>query len=503
MLDDIIKERRKKLEAIRGAGIDPYPARVERSFAIAHALTEFDALAEKAEPVSLVGRLRSVRDQGKIIFANIEDESGQIQIVIKEDALGGKAGDGAGVSEAASFDFWQSVIDLGDFVAVTGPLFKTKKGEKSVDVTRFSIISKSLLPLPDKWEGLEDVETRLRERYVDLIAHPEVREMFRKKSVFWQSTREVLLREGFLEVETPILEPVPGGAEAEPFKTHHNALDTDFYLRIAPELNLKRLLVGGFEKVFEIGRIFRNEGIDAEHLQDYTQMEMYWAYQDYRGLMAFVEKLMKHVIYATFGTHEIARRGQTVDWGKPWVTYDYYELFKQHTGLDLGTAKKDDLLAKAKELKIEHASGGEGGAGGSDLGRGRLIDLIYKKTVRPTLIEPGFLINPPVDIEPLAKRSPEDAARVERFQVVAYGTELGKGFSELNDPLDQRSRFDEQMKLREAGDAEAQMLDEDFVRALEYGMPPAAGFAYSERLFAVLADKPIRETVFFPLMRKK
>ena len=482
MLEDIVKERRKKLEAIRRAGIDPYPARVKRSISIAHALENFDTLVEKGDTISVAGRLRSMRDQGKIIFADLEDESGQIQVVLKEDSL-------------KEFSFWQSVLDLGDFISVTGPLFKTKKGEKSVDVVELTIASKSLLPLPDKWEGLEDVETRLRERYVDLIAHPEVREMFRKKSMFWQATREFLLKEKFLEVETPVLESVPGGAEAEPFVTRHNALDTDFYLRISPELNLKRLLVGGFEKVFEIGRIFRNEGIDAEHLQDYTQMEMYWAYQDYHGLMAFVEKMVKHVLLATFGTHVIARKGQSVDWGKPWTIYDYYQLFENHTGLDLGTVTKQELLKKAKELKIEHAT--------ADLGRGRLIDLIYKKTVRPTLIDPGFLVNPPVDIEPLAKRSTEDEKRVERFQIVAYGTELGKGFSELNDPLDQRSRFEEQMKLREAGDAEAQMLDDDFVRALEYGMPPAAGFAYSERLFSVLMDRPVRETVFFPLMRRK
>ena len=482
MLDDIIKERRKKLDAIRSAKIDPYPARVARSFAISHAISNFETLASEGKEVSLTGRLRSIRDQGKILFTDLEDESGKIQAVIKDDTLG-------------DFEFWKTTLDIGDFISVTGPLFTTKKGEKSVDVKKLAVISKSLLPIPDSWSGLEDVELRLRERHVDLLSHPEVREMFRKKSIFWQSTREFLLQEGFLEVETPILEAIPGGAEAEPFVTHHNALDTNFYLRISPELNLKKLLVGGFEKVFEIGRIFRNEGIDAEHLQDYTQMEMYWAYQDYHGLMEFLEKLVKHVIQTTFGTYEITRRGQTVDWSKPWVRYDYYELFKKHAGLDLNDATKDDLLKKAVELNIENID--------KNLGRGRLIDLVYKKTVRPTLIEPGFLINPPVDIEPLAKRMEKDKHRVERFQIVAYGTELGKGFSELNDPLDQRERFEEQMRLRKSGDKEAQYLDEEFVKALEYGMPPAAGFAYSERLFAVLVDKPIRETVFFPLMRPK
>lgn len=487
MLDDLIKERRKKLELIRKRGIDPYPARVKRSLEVAKSLEEFDALEKSGKQVSLAGRLMSIRDQGKIIFGDIADETGKIQVVLKEDVLKDDV--------AGSFSFWQSALDIGDFISVTGPLFKTKKGEKSVDVREVQMAAKSLLPLPDKHDGIENEDLRLRERYVELAINPEVREMFRKKSVFWQSTRKFLLKQGFLEVETPILEPVPGGAEAEPFVTHHNALDTDFYLRISPELQLKRLIVGGFEKVFEIGRIFRNEGIDAEHLQDYTQMEMYWAYEDQKGLMKFVEKLTKYAIFETFGTYEITRKGQMVDWKKKWAVYDYYKLFREHAGIDLKKASREKLLEYAKELNIESANEGAG--------RGRVIDLIFKKTVRPKLIEPGFLINPPVDIEPLAKRSSKDKNRVERFQIVAYGTELGKGFSELNDPDDQRGRFEEQMKLREAGDKEAQQLDEDFVKALEYGMPPTAGFAYSERLFAVLMDKPIRETVFFPLMRRK
>ena len=482
MLDDIIHERQKKLEALKNAGIDPYPASAKRTHTVSDTLAHFEEFSKSGEIVSVVGRLMGIRDQGKIIFADLKDESGRIQIVLKDEAI-------------ENFGIWQSTLDMGDFISATGPLFETKKGEKSVEIHELQMLTKSLLPLPDKWAGLEDIESRLRERYVDLIVNPEVREMFRKKSVFWKATREFLLKEGFLEVETPILEPIAGGAEAEPFVTHHNALDTDFYLRIAPELNLKRLIVGGFEKVFEIGRIFRNEGIDAEHLQDYTQMEMYWAYQDYKGLMIFLEKLVKHVILETFGTHVIARKGQEIDWGKKWLTYDYYELFEQHAGLDLTVATREELLKKAKELKLDQAD--------VTTGRGRLIDLIYKKAVRPLLIEPGFLVNPPVDIEPLAKRLPDDPGRVERFQIVAYGTELGKGFSELNDPIDQEGRFSEQTKLREEGDAEAQMFDYDYVNALKYGMPPTAGFAYSERLFAVLIDKPIRETVFFPLMRPK
>ncbi len=482
MLEDLKNERRKKLEALKAKGVNPYPARVKRGMAIAEARGKFAALAKSGKPVFLVGRITGMRDQGKVVFLDLKDESGSIQVVAKKDTL-------------KNFDVLKAALDIGDFISVGGPLFKTQKGEESIEARSMEMAAKSLRPLPGAWQGLEDIETRLRKRYLDILANPDTKEIFKKKAIFWQTTRECLLREGFLEVETPILEAVPGGAEAEPFVTHHNALNTDFYLRISPELHLKRLLVAGFEKIFEIGRIFRNEGIDAEHLQDYTQMEMYWAYQDYRGLMSFLEKMIKKVIKATFGTYAIAHKGQKIDWGKKWKIYDYYGLFKKETGLDLHIATKEDLLKKARVLAIEHAD--------AALGRGRLIDLIYKKTVRLKLIEPGFLVDPPVDVEPLAKRFANDSDRVERFQIVAYGTELGKGFSELNDSIDQRARFEDQMKLRAAGDTEAQMMDEEYVEAMEYGMPPAAGFAYSERLFAVLMDKPVRETVIFPLMRQK
>ncbi len=490
MLEDIIAERRKKLNAIKAAGIDPYPTRVKRSFAIAHALTDFDVLvaassaAGGGEKISLTGRLRSLRDQGKIIFMDIEDESGTIQVVLKDDAL-------------TDLAFWRAVLDMGDFISVTGFLFTTKRGEKSIEAHELQLASKSLLPLPDKWEGLQDDDIRLRKRYLDLIVGEDLRELFRKKTIFWETFRNALKREGFLEVETPVLENLPGGAEAEPFKTHHNALDTEFYLRISLELPLKRLLVGGYDKVFEIGRVFRNEGIDREHLQDYTALEFYWAYSDYHDVMRLTEKIYKEVIEKTCGglVTEFDGGAKKIDWSKKWPTVDYVEAFKkENDGLDPITATRDDLFAKTRELKLE---------ADKSAGKGRLIDLIFKKTVRPMLIEPCFLINPPVEIEPLAKRHPENPAVVERFQIVACGTELGKGFSELNDPDDQRARFEEQMKLRAAGDVEAQYLDEDFLEALQYGMPPAGGFGTAERLFAILMDKPIRETVFFPLMRAK
>ena len=481
MLEDIIKERRKKLDLLKVSGVEAYPARVKRSFAISEALKQFSLLAKSKKKISVTGRVMSIRDQGNLLFIDCADESAGIQCVLRKNNI-------------PNFKLLKSVLDRGDFISVTGCLFKTKKGERSIEARSAAIIGKSLRPLPTEWYGLNDVESRLRERYVDMILHPEVREMFRKKSLFWGSVREFLTAEGFTEVETGILEVMAGGAEAEPFITHHNVLDIDFYLRISPELQLKKLITGGFEKIFEIGRVFRNEGIDREHLQDYTALEFYWAWHDYNDLMVMTEKMFKKIIKKTQGTLITTNQGRKIYWGKKWPKIDYVKAFIKANHIDPLTATVDDLYAKTHELGIKTEK---------NLGIGRLVDLIYKKTVRPYLIQPCFLIDPPVFIEPLAKRSSRDPRVVERMQPVAAGTELGKGFSELNDPLDQRSRFEEQMKLREAGDMEAQRLDEDFLAALEFGMPPTTGFGMSERFFAVLMDKPIRETVFFPLMKPK
>lgn len=487
MLDDLIKERLKKLEEIKKAKVDPYPPEAKRTLTIAEARKRFGALAKARKKISLAGRILGLRDQGNIVFLDLADATGKLQVVLKKDSLPG-------------FEFWKSVLDIGDFISAIGTLFKTKKGEESLEAKDAQILAKSLRPLPSDWYGLEDIETRLRKRYLDLLANPETRALFEKKKVFWETVRDCLKKEGFLEVETPVLEHIPGGADAEPFKTHHNALDADFYLRISLELPLKKLLVAGFEKVFEIGRVFRNEGIDKEHLQDYTQMEFYWAYADYNDMMASVEKMYKAVIKKVCGGLTTicgglpAGRQGNINWGKKWPKVDYVAEFRKATGLDPTTANRSELVITARSFGLVPEE---------NLGKGHLIDLIFKKTVRPKLIQPCFLINPPVEVEPLAKRSRKNPKVVERFQVMACGTELGKGFSELNDPVDQRARFEEQMKLRAAGDKEAQRLDEDFLEALEYGMPPAAGFGMSERLFAVLMDKPVRETVIFPLMRPK
>jgi len=481
MLDDLRNERLKKRAALEQAGFDPYPATVKRTARIAEIIKDWKKYALKKTKLTVVGRVFGMRGQGGISFLDLKDESAGIQIVLQKDSTN-------------DFTIVRDNTDIGDFIEATGAAFVTKKGEKSIQATDFRIISKSIRPIPSEWYGIEDQELRFRRRYLELAIKPEVREMFRKKTAFWASTRDYLIRSGFLEVETPVLESVTGGADARPFITHHNALDIDTYLRISPELHLKRLLVGGFERVFEIGRIFRNEGIDDEHLQDYTQMEMYWAYQDYVGLMDFVEKLVKYVIKTTFGETKLLCGWGSIDWGKKWPRVDYFELLSKEWGVDAAKLTVPQLYELAKKLHVTLEP---------NLGRGRALDNIYKKTVRPKLIQPMFLINPPVDVEPLAKRIPGKSDCVERFQILAMGSELGKGFSELNDPVDQRGRFEEQAKLRAAGDEEAQMNDIDFVEALEYGMPPAAGFAYSERLFAILMDKPVRECVFFPILRPK
>lgn len=473
-LDELRNQRIEKLKKLREMGIDPYPAVSNREQTNAEALKMLD------KEVTVVGRLRALRGHGGSSFADLVDQTARIQLFFSKQEIG---------EEKYGF---LKLLDLGDFIEVNGLVFKTQAGEVTIKVKDLRLLTKSIRPLPEKWHGLVDMETRLRKRYLDLIMNPEVREMFVKKAIFWQAARKFLKEKGFLEVETPVLEAVPGGADARPFITHHNALDIDLYLRISLELHLKRLMVGGFDKVFEIGRIFRNEGVDAEHLQDYTQLEFYWGYADYNKLMDLTEDFYKFLVKETTGSLKTTRQGVEIDWSGKWPRLDYNELFKEKTGLDPLTVSVEELEKKAKELKIKHED---------NLGKGRLMDLIYKKTVRPDLVKPSFLINLPVEISPLAKRIPGKPELTQRILVMAGGTELGNGFSELNDPIDQRERFVEQQKLREAGDEEAQMYDQDFVEALEYGMPPTAGFGMSERVFSFLMDKPIRETVFFPTMR--
>jgi lysyl-tRNA synthetase, class II len=489
-IDELRKVRLQKLEALKAAGILAYPETTKRDHTVLRAIEEFSELVKSEKEIILAGRIKSLRGHGGVTFFDIEDGSAslnaggtsKIQVFLKKDGVGEK-----------SYQFFLDNFDIGDFIEVRGILFETKAGEKTLKMADYKMLSKSLRPLPEKWHGVQDIELRLRQRYLDLIMSPEEREIFRKKAVFWKSIREFLDNAGFMEVDTAALEPIAGGADANPFKTHHDALDEDFYLRISLELPLKKFIIGGFEKVYEIGKVFRNEGIDAEHLQDYLALEFYWAYADYKALMKFTEEMYKYVIKKTMGTMETECKGNKIDWGKEWQRIDYFEIFKKKTGLDLDEVNEKSLADFAKKIGLSATA---------KMGKGRLIDLIYKKEVRPALIEPCFLINPPAQLVPLAKKDSDNPEKVRRMQPIACGTELGNGYSELNDPLDQAERFKEQMVLREAGDKEAQMMDDDFVEALEYGMPPTAGFGLSERLFAVLMDKPIRETVFQPPMKK-
>ena len=484
-LEEIRDNRIKKLEKIKEAGQNPYPAKSNRTHKISEAILGFEKLANDKLEVILTGRIRLIRAHGGSAFLQIEDESGKFQIFAKRDELGEE-----------KYKFLFDILDIGDFLEVNGTLFLTQKGEKTLLLKSYKILAKTFLPLPEKWHGLQDTEERFRKRYLDLIMNEDAREIFRKRGLFLDTIREFFKKNNFLEVETPILEDVPGGADAEPFITRHNVLDKNFYLRISLELHLKRLIVGGYENVFEIGKVFRNEGMDTEHLQEFTMLEFYSAYKDYNYLMDFVERLYTESIKKTFGTLETGGLNFT----PPWPKIDYFDIFREKTGIDLNEILvngdvKTTFIEKIKKLNLETLD--------LDTGTGRIIDQVYKRLVRPDIKGPAFLIHHPVLISPLAKRKEDEPQKTERFQVLINGSEIGNGFSELNDPLDQRARFYEQTRLREAGDKEAQMIDEDFLMALEYGMPPTAGFGVGiDRLFMVAAGiSSIRETIFFPMMK--
>ena len=462
--------------------MDPYPEKSDRNYFNGEVLEKFEKLQGKK--IKLVGRVKSFRPMGGSTFSHIEDESGKIQIFLNKSNI-----------DEAKYKLFSKNVEIGDFVAVSGKLFLTKQNEKTLEVHNWKVLSKNIRPIPTEYYGFQDIEEKLRKRYVDLMMNPETREMFRKKNIFWQSVRNFLVKKDFLEVQTPVLEHIPGGAEAEPFITHHNALNQDFYLRISLELALKRLLIGGYEKVFEIGRVFRNEGIDREHLQEFDYMEFYWAYDDLKKGMKLIEEMFKKIVFNVLGVYEHKYEKETINWKAKFPIVDYFTEFKKETGLDLGDdIAIEELKAKADELGIKYEK---------TYGKARMIDTIYKKTVRQKLIQPCFLTGHPIEVSLLAKKDPKNSKKVLRVQVIAGKSELCNAFVELNDPIEQRKRFEDQMKAREAGDKEAQMLDEDFLEALEYGMPPAFGFGMSERLFAFIMNKSIRETVIFPAMKSK
>jgi lysyl-tRNA synthetase, class II len=481
-LDDIRAERLKKIELLRTKGIDPYPIDSTRTHELVQVRREFTALESSGQSVTVSGRIMSLRGQGGIIFADLFDGTDRMQVVVKKESVGDEL-----------FELFEAAIDASDFIDVSGTAFTTKRGEQSVLASSWRIIAKSLRPVPSEWFGIKDEDERFRKRYIDILLSPEVQKVAALRSTFWNAVRTYMLERTFVEVETPILETLTGGAEARPFVTHHNALDLDVYLRIsAGELWQKKLLVAGIPRTFEIGRIFRNEGISAEHAQDYTQFEFYAAYMDARVGVPMLIDLYRTIALKTFGTTQFSIRGFTIDLAAEWEELDYSTLMHEAYGFDpkatdLGTVLE---VMRKEQIPIEPS-----------IDLGRAVDQLWKK-VRKTIAGPAILTGMPLYLEPLAKKS-SDPRTVERYQILIAGSEVGKAFNELNDPMDQAERFTAQQALRDKGDDEAQMADFDYVEALEYGMPPAFGFGVSERLFSFLIDKPIREAQLFPLMRPR
>ncbi len=480
--------RRNKLIELRDRGIDPYPARLPRArtHTAAEAITAFRAGAlAPDQPVTLVGRLLTERIMGKAAFAHIEDGSGKIQIYVKRDVVG----------EATYDDLFKRLIDLGDFITVTGTMFVTRTGEVSCEVRELALLSKTLNPMPDKWHGLKDVETRYRQRYVDLLANPEVREVFRKRAAIVAAIRRYLDDAGFLEVETPVLQPIYGGAAARPFTTFHNQLQQELFLRISFELYLKRLLVGGYERVYEIGRDFRNEGISFKHNPEFTQLEFYEAYTDYHGMMQRVEEMVSSVAQQVCGGTVLPYDGNEIDVTPPWRRISMRDAILEATGVDYTLYPDAATLTeaiKARGLRYEPKAS-----------RGKLIDGLFGDYVEPKLIQPTFITDYPVDISPLAKKKADDPTTVERFEYFIAGMEMGNAFSELNDPIDQRERFVELRDAMAGADENAHPLDEDFLAALNFGLPPTGGFGTGiDRLTMLFTDRQsIREVILFPHLR--
>ena len=488
-VDECAVRRQKLMQAVQ-RGVPPYPQVFSRPQPIAEVLS---GRVVGDRDVTIAGRLMRIRVIGKLVFADLHDGTQKMQIQIDGGRTVTIAGE-RGKSVENGFSAFLDLIDPGDVISVRGEFILTKTNEKTIRVEQFQLLSKALRPLPDKWHGIRDRELRYRKRYLDLIANSSTRELFERRSRFIRAFRSFLDGRGFTEVETPVLEHVPGGAEAEPFVTRHNTLGIDLYLRISLELHLKRLIVGGFSRVYEIGKVFRNEGMSTEHLQEFTELEFYMAYADYEDLQQFVQQCYEAVILETFGSLEFAYQGKTLNFARPWKVVDYVTAVSDATGVNILSEDENGLRKAITRF---------GGTPDPRVGRGRLVDLLYKKSVRPSLIQPTLLINHPVCVSPLAKRHRDNPELTERITVVVNGSEVGNGFSELNEPLDQRERFEQQMNLRDAGDREAQMTDEDFLEAIEHGLPPTAGFGVGiDRLFMLLTDQPsVRDVVLFPTLR--
>jgi len=482
--NEIIRVRKEKMEAFREKGIAPFGHRYEVSHHAQDVREEFGNIEgeEEAGEVTLAGRLMAIRGHGKASFATLSDASGSMQVYFKLDVLG----------EEKYSQF--KLLDIGDIIGLKGKVFKTKRGELTVKIEDFDLLSKSLRPLPEKFHGLKDVEIRYRQRYLDLIVNPEVQDTFRKRTAIVKSIRQYLDERDFLEVETPVLSTIAGGAAARPFITHHNALDVDLYLRIATELNLKRLVVGGFERVYEMGRIFRNEGMDMRHNPEFTSIEIYQAYADYRDLMDITEGIACEAAKAVLGTTKLTYQGVEIDLANP-KRISMNDAVKEVTGRDfLSCNTVEEARAMADEIHVPYEE---------RFGIGGILNAAFDAKVEETLIQPTFITGHPTEISPLAKKNPEDPRITDRFEYFVYGRELANGFTELNDPIDQKARFEEQLKQREAGDEEAHVMDLDFIRALEYGLPPTGGLGIGvDRLVMLLTDSAsIRDVLLFPTMK--
>jgi lysyl-tRNA synthetase class 2 len=485
-INELIEQRIKKLTELRQSGIEPFGSSFYAEDHASELLNKFGSVekeALEANPVScsLAGRIISMRDFGKAAFAHIQDTTGKIQVYFKKDMLGEK-------------QIIVKKLDIGDIIGLKGKLFRTKTNELTVEVNDIVFLTKSLKPLPEKWHGLKDIETRYRQRYVDLIVNPEVRQTFVKRSIVIKAIRDFLESKGFIEVETPMMHPIPGGATARPFKTHHNALGIDLYLRIAPELYLKRLLVGGYERVYELNRNFRNEGISTKHNPEFSMLEFYIAYRDYHFLMSFTEELITHVSKKTLGTLKIPYGDTIIDLTPPWPRISMLEALMQK-GVPqeiFDDSEKARAWAKANKIEIEEGAS-----------PGKILDEIFKERVEPELIQPTFIIDHPVELSPLAKKKPDNPALAERFELFITSREIANAFSELIDPIEQRQRLLTQVEAKAQGDEEAHWMDEDFVRALEYGMPPAAGEGIGiDRLVMLLTNsQSIRDVILFPQLK--
>lgn len=485
-LEALRQERLKKLEILQAAGKEVYPAAADLTHTLGQVKSRFASFEKAGKALKLGGRVLALRGQGALIFIDFDDGVGRLQALLKKGEMANE-----------DLELFAQTVDVGDFVAITGKLFVSKRGEKTILASDWQMLSKSLRPLPDKWDGLKDTEERYRRRYVDSLMNEGVKKRFLLRSDLITQLRALLDKDGFMEVETPMLQPTPGGATAVPFVTHHAALDLDLYLRIAPELYLKEMLIGGFPKVYELGRSFRNEGIDVTHNPEFTTLEAYAAYSSPDEEMKRVETLFKKLVQKVLKKKSFAYQSELIDCSKKFARIAFYDLIKRHAMIaNPESIKDDELKLKASQLGVKIDP---------KLGRERILDGIYKKVCRPKLIQPTFITDYPAEFAPLAKRQADNPNLIDRFQLIIGGLELVNGFAELNDAVEQRKRFEEQEKKRTEGDAEAQVKDESYLEALEYGLPPATGWGLGvDRLVMLLSDTHnIREAIYFPTLRPK